>query len=125
MGDFLALEDASGFGPSLAKSPKLKHFASYKLWGLGEGSCGLPLKLRCPELTHLSLLRADDLDSLDISGCPKLERVNLRACYRLRSLTLGASSKFDLFLVNASKNKNYFEGLKDHPRVGRLIDADD
>ena len=68
--------DPRGFGPSLSACPKLKHFNSYKLWGLGLRGRDVH-KLSLPKCATLCLWRADDLNRIEIEA-PKLERLDLQ-----------------------------------------------
>ena len=72
----LQVYDPRGFGPSLSACPKLQHFTSYKLWGLGLRGCSTH-HLILPSCASLSLERADDLNRIEIEA-PKLERLDLQ-----------------------------------------------
>jgi len=82
--EFVTIKDTSNFGPSLSRSPKLKYFAGYKLWGLGEKAVH---RLILPNVTYLNLYRSDDLRGLKL-WAPKLEELNLQACYSIAKVDL-------------------------------------
>lgn len=81
---FVGLILASEFGPSLSRSPKLKTFISYKLYGLG---CKADHKIVLPNITNLDFYRCEDLKGLKL-WAPRLENLNLQACYSIRKVDI-------------------------------------
>ena len=77
---FVDVNDPRQFGPSLSRSPKLRSFSSYKLWGLNVGRRKNAHVLVLPSIETLNLYRSDDLDSMKI-WAPKMTELNLQACY--------------------------------------------
>mmetsp|Transcript_14628 Transcript_14628/g.22030 ORF Transcript_14628/g.22030 Transcript_14628/m.22030 type:complete len:423 (+) Transcript_14628:41-1309(+) len=87
--EFVTLNDATDFGPSLSRCSKLESFSSYKLWGLSHHSGIQSHPIINENLESLSLYRSDDLDGVAL-WCPKLSDLNLQACYSIEFLRLFA-----------------------------------
>lgn len=120
--NFVNLQDDSGFGPSLSRSPLLEDVFGYKFWGLGGGIHTLLL----PKCIRFQLTRSDDLVGLHIYA-PKLQELNLRSAYALEFLKFLETCKeykkkaTSLLSVNVINCVDY-QGkvrtmLKSHPRV--------
>jgi len=130
------ITDPSGFGKSLSRSPKLKRFSSYKLWGLG-GPKSKTHVLVLPNCEYLSLYRSDDLSYLKI-WAPKLEELNLQACYSITEVTMldrkprgysgaeykfsGVPSKYEVNLVNTDHPRG---NITTHERCGGIQEHDE
>ena len=82
--DYFDLKDVSDFGPSLSRSPKLRVFKSYKLWGLGNLDTHL---LVLPSITEFWFYRADDLKNFEI-WAPRLKKLMLQSAYEINKVTL-------------------------------------
>ena len=67
---------STGFGKSLSRSPRLRFFSGYKLWGLRVSKSKTHI-LVLPSCTDLDLYRSDDLNYLKI-WAPKLTDLNLQ-----------------------------------------------
>lgn len=113
----VVIDDVEDFGPSLSRSPKLRCFFGYKIWGLGGK---LLHTLVLPNLTTLNFWRSDDLRKLKL-WAPKLEEISLQGCYDITNVQLlskkprgfegpdyeevGKPSNFEVNCVNASVPK--------------------
>lgn len=82
--DWFDLKDVTDFGPSLSRSPKLKVFKSYKLWGLGQIESHT---LVLPSITEFWLWRSDNLNSFEI-WAPRLKHLMLQSAYSINKVTL-------------------------------------
>jgi len=79
------VKDTSDFGPSLSRSPKLKKLKTFKFWGLGHYNN--THIVRCPNMEHFELYRADDLKKLTVHSAV-LTELNLRSSYAIRAINV-------------------------------------
>lgn len=82
---FVNVNDPRGFGKSLSRSPRLKTFSSYKLYGLLMGSKFHTLAL--PRCEVLDFHRAEGLLRLKL-WAPKLKTLNLQSCHELEKVVI-------------------------------------
>ena len=85
--EFVTVYDASNFGASLSRSPKLDQFTGYKVWGLGVGHRSRAHRLILASCTQLKFRRSDDIDHL-VLWAPRLQSLNLQAAYAIESVRL-------------------------------------
>jgi hypothetical protein len=84
----VTINNNQNFGYSLSRSPKLRHLAFYKVWGLGvEDRCFAP-RLVLPNIEYLSLSRSDDVNHLVLLYAPKLTDFNLQACFDIETVSI-------------------------------------
>jgi len=127
---FVTIDNPAGFGKSLSRSPRLRFFSGYKLWGLRVSKSKTHI-LVLPNCTDLDLYRSDDLNYLKI-WAPKLTDLNLQACYSITEVTLldrkpkasgpeynsaGDPSKYKVNIINTRAPKG---NITTHPRCSKF-----
>ena len=111
----LQVADGRKFGKSVSACPNLKHFSSYKLWGLGDAK----QTLNMPNCTTFALDRPDGVYHLELVA-PKLTELELLDCHDLEQVRLLPSegSPVKVSLMGTTLDKGSLQHLCKHSRVG-------
>jgi len=129
--EYFDLEDVTDFGPSLSRSPKLKKFKSYKLWGLGKLQTH---KLVLPSIIELWFYRSDTLINFDLYA-PRLKKLMLQSAYHINKVTLlddppegytgpewtGQPTKYSVNCMNTKLESRGVSNVLNHARCKKVM----